>query len=174
MTTFDDSECFSWRISKGMKDEQSARHDGKQRGRPRKSSQDSGSEGRSYWLGEVFIDQGWAWATEVVEVEPGDGENRGWDAVPLCLGREEDILPILKGRKDIPDNMHPRRKALLESILEVNKHGGVEVAPGATGLQRGSHARATRSRQRDTRRLKAREGLSFRKAHRQVKGVPGR
>lgn len=39
------------------------------RGRPRKSSQDSGSEGRTYWLGEVFIDHGWAWSTKLVKTD---------------------------------------------------------------------------------------------------------
>jgi len=143
------------------------------KGRPRKASQRSEDKRRSYWLGEVFIDQGWGWGTELIETEPVDGR-RCWQALPLCLGREDDIVPILRGQRQIPDDMHQRRRALLESILEVNKRGGAEVAPGATGLQRGSHARAIRSRQRNARRLKAREGLSFRKAHRQVKGVSGR
>ena len=93
------------------------------KGRPRRSGQDPRGEGRSYWLGEVFIDQGWTWSTELVEVDPVD-DRRRWQALPLCLGREDDIVPILKGHEQMPEDMHPRRGALLLSILEVNKYGG--------------------------------------------------
>jgi len=107
----------------------------RKRGRPRKSDRTESSEvQRSYWLGEVFFLDGWAWATELVEVEPEGGESRRWDSVPLCLGREEDVLPILKGRNEIPADMHPRRRALLESILEGNEYGRAEATTRATGL----------------------------------------
>lgn len=70
----------------------------KKRGRSRKdgSSRSSATRNRSYWLGEVFVDQGWVWGTELVEVDPLHGKRR-WEAGPLCLGREDDIVPILKG-----------------------------------------------------------------------------
>jgi hypothetical protein len=44
------------------------------RGRPRKSGQDSGGEGRSYWLGEVFVDQGWDCGTDTGCKNNGGGE----------------------------------------------------------------------------------------------------
>jgi len=72
------------------------------RGRPRKySRQDSRGDSGSYWFGEVFVDQGWTWSTELIEVDPVDGK-RCWQALPLCLGREDDIIPILKGDRHIP------------------------------------------------------------------------
>jgi len=145
--------------------------DSAKRGRPRKDNGKIGDRVRSYWLVEVFVDQGWAWSTEPTEVKPMEGERACEEALPLCLGREDDIVPILKGQKPIPDDMHPRRRFVPQQILEVNGYGRIEVTFGATRLQRSRHARAVRHRQKDARRLKAREGLSFRKAHRQGKGI---
>lgn len=135
------------------------------RGRSRKSNDKSGDRGRSYWLGEVFVDQGWAWSTQLVEAKPVEGERRCWQAIPLCLGREDDIVPILKGERPIPDDMHPRRRFTLQQILEVNGHGRVEGALGATRVLRGGHARTLRNRQTHLRRLKTRAGLALRKTH---------
>lgn len=135
------------------------------RGRPRKNGKDSRGESYSYWLGEVFIDQGWAWSTELVETQPVDGGKR-WQAHPICLGTEDDVVPILKGDKQIPDDLNPRRRAILESMVEVNQHGRAEGALRASRLQRRGYARAFRHRQKDARRLKAREGLAFHKAYR--------
>jgi len=135
----------------------------RKRGRPRKASKTDDKD-RDYWFGEVFIHYGWAWGTELVEVEPGEGETRRWDVLPLCLGREENIVPILKGEVQIPEDMHPRRKALLASILEVNINGRFEAGSRAFSVQRGSHARALRHGKGNVRRLKARERLSLRKA----------
>ena len=42
------------------------------RGRPKKHGPSSKCEPRSYWFGEVFIDQGWAWGTELTEVDAVD------------------------------------------------------------------------------------------------------
>ncbi len=145
----------------------------RKRGRPKKANQPD-DKGRSYWFDEVFINDGCVWGTELVEVKPNKGEARRWDALPLCLGREDDIVPTLKGDAQIPEDMHPRRRALLESMLEVYKRGGVETDSRTTGLQRRGHPRTTRHRQKDTRRLKARQGLSFRKAHHTGKGVLAR
>jgi hypothetical protein len=74
--------------------------------------------GKSYWHGEVYIDEyGWAWGTEVSEMGPVGGK-KCWKTWPLCLGTASDVVPILKGNEPIPEEMHPRRKALLELILE--------------------------------------------------------
>ena len=86
-----------------------------QRGRPRKRHQDSRGVVRSYWFGEVFITDHWTWGTELVEVEPGEGEIRRCEALPLCLGREDDIVPVLKGEAQMPDDMDRRRRTLLEA-----------------------------------------------------------
>lgn len=145
----------------------------RRRGRPKKAKQPD-DKGRSYWFDEVFINDGWAWGTELVEIKPGKGEARRWEALPLCLGSEDEIVPVLKVQAQIPDDIHPRRRALLESILEVCKRGGVETNSRTTGLQRRSRPRTTRHRQKDARRLKARQGLSFRKAYHKVEGVPVR
>ena len=76
--------------------------DGK-RGRPRKDEarKSSGVLGRSYWTEDVqvFFNDGWAWGTELVEKEPRPPAIRCWECWPICLGREQDILPILKGTR---------------------------------------------------------------------------
>lgn len=148
----------------------------KKRGRPRKNigSESPEMRGRSYWLGEVFIDQGWAWGNDFVEKEPRAPLVRCRGTLPLCLGKEDDVIPILKGNEPIPEDIHPRRRAVLEKILEETQDGGIKTASGASGLQRGGNAGALRHRKRDARRVKAREGLSHRKAHDKGKGVPGR
>ena len=143
------------------------------RGRLKKNAGDSRHESPAYWIGDVFIDQGWCWVTDFVEVYSIDNKER-MEARPLCLGSEDDIVPILRGHKPIPDDIHPRRRALLESVIEEAQHGGIKTDPRATRLQRGRHARALRHRQKDLRRLKAREGLAFRKAYCQGKGLPNR
>jgi hypothetical protein len=145
----------------------------RKRGRPKKANQPD-DKSRSCWFGEVFINDGWAWGTELVGVKPGKDETERWEAIPLCLGKEEDIVPVLKVQAQIPDDIHPRRRALLESILEVNGRGGIETNSRTAYIQRRSRPRTARHKQKDTRRLKARQGLSFRKAHHKVKGVPGR
>ena len=76
-----------------------------------------------YYEGEeVCFHGGRAWAVELVEIEPMPDGKRRWDARALCLGKEADILPILRGKAPVPDNMHARRKAVLEGILERSKH----------------------------------------------------
>lgn len=136
----------------------------KKRGRPRKGGEDSTGKGRSYWTEDVqvFFNDGWAWATELVEKEATPPVERCQEAPPLCRGREGDIMPILKGDKPIPGDMHPRRRAVLEKILKVIGHGRAKGATGATCIQRGRNAGITRGRQRHARRLKARKGISLR------------
>lgn len=43
--------------------------DSAKRGRPKKGNGKLGDRVRSYWLGEVFVDQGWAWSTELTKVK---------------------------------------------------------------------------------------------------------
>ena len=66
------------------------------RGRPKKTHLEPNHASSAYWLDEVFIDHGWAWATDLIETKPVDGR-RCWQALPLSLGREDDVVPILKG-----------------------------------------------------------------------------
>jgi len=91
--------------------------DSARRDRQKKDGRSSEDKRRSYWLGEVFVDQGWAWATELVQIEPLDDGKR-WQALPLCLGREADIIPILEGQGAVPQEMHPRRRQVLLEVRE--------------------------------------------------------
>ena len=135
------------------------------RGLPGKCSQDAQDQPRSYWLGEVFLDQGWAWTLDLVDVQPEENEVRRRRVIPICLGMEEEVKPVLKGYSPIPDKMGPRHRTILARLLEAHDNGAVESTAGAYGIQRGSNARTTGNRQRHPRRLKARKGLSLRQTH---------
>ncbi len=74
-----------------------------------------------FWEGEVCFHDGLAWTTELIESVGADGKKR-WDAKPICLGQESDILGVLRGQVPIPEGMHPRRKAVLRGILERGQH----------------------------------------------------
>lgn len=104
-------------------------------------------KGHSHWLGELFINEGPVRASELVEIGPVDC-GRHWEVYPICLGWEQDILPIMKGAKPIPEDMHPRRRTVLERVPEANRHGGDEVDSGATGLQRGGNAGTLRRQEK--------------------------
>jgi len=93
------------------------------RGRPRKHAGDSMSESRSYWLGDVFVDQGWCWVTDFLEVQLADGKTH-LEARPLCLGSEVDIVPVLKGQRTVPHDMYPRRRHVLLEIIAANGREG--------------------------------------------------
>jgi len=41
---------------------------GTKRSRPKNYARDSKYESRSYWLDEVFVEQGWYWVTDLAEV----------------------------------------------------------------------------------------------------------
>lgn len=147
------------------------------RGRPRKeAAQDSRVVGPSYWsqCGNVHFVDGWAWGTELIEKEPTPPALRCWECQPICLGQEEEILAILKGDKPIPEDMQPRRRAVLEEILEGNRNERHQTTPRASRLQRGGHTRTHGSRQKDLRLLVARAGLTRCKAHHKGKGLPRR
>ena len=86
-------------------------------------------------------------------------------AAPICLGREEKVVPILRGEKPMPEDMPVRCRNIIRSLMEEITNGGVERTVGAPRLQRSGDARTSRGNQRSTRRLEARKGLSLRQAH---------
>jgi len=64
------------------------------------------SQGHPYWLnGQVYFLDGKAYGLDE-ELET------------VCLGKEAEILPVLKGDKPIPKDIQGSRRAVLESILE--------------------------------------------------------
>lgn len=134
----------------------------RRRGRPRKREigQATAPYGPSYWSedGQVFFNDGWAWAIDLVFKESVNGEAR-WDVVPICLGREAETKSTLEGKKEIPNDMSSRQRKVLSSILEAKTNGRVEISTRKSGLQRGSYARTLRNRQEHTRRLKARKRI---------------
>ena len=120
----------------------------------------------------MFLD-GWAWASELVEKEAKPPAERCWDVFPICLGRKDDIIPILKGEKPIPDDMSPRRIAVIKKILEVTEDER-ELDARAGNLERGRPLRAIRDRSKNARLSQDRKRIPRGKAYHQVKGVPGR
>lgn len=65
-------------------------------------------------FGNVIID-GEVWATAFVP-DPKDPAIR--EVVPVCLGKEEDIMPILRGEKPIPPDIHPTKEHAIRLILK--------------------------------------------------------
>lgn len=120
----------------------------------------------------MFLD-GWAWAEELIEKEAKPPAVRRWEVVPICLGREDDIRAILKGDKPIPDDMSPRRIAVIKKILEVTGYGR-ELDTGAGTVERSRAARAFRHRSKNARLSQDRKRIPRGKAHRQIKGLSGR
>jgi len=123
-------------------------------------SQDSEKEKRNYWVGEVYVQQGWAQATELVERKTA-GDDKVFDITQVCLGKAEEILPILKGKQKIPEDMPARCRAILEAILE---RAGVyygDAVPKRSSIQRRGHTRTTRYRERHTRHAPIGKRLSL-------------
>ncbi len=106
---------------------------------------------RSYWLDEVFVDYyAWCWATERILVDDDYA-----DFMPICLGRESEIVPILKGDKPIPEDVHPRRRAILVEILAAKEKENERVSkptPRAARLLRARPVRNPRHTTRNARR----------------------
>ncbi len=117
---------------------------GRERPRKDKSGETSKKRGRSHWSEDdhAFFSVGRAWVTGFMEIEPIDNGGRWGAILSFCLGKEDDIAPTLEGNKAIPEEMHPRRRAVLELRLEESRNGGAKACTGATGPQRGSHTRA--------------------------------
>lgn len=99
----------------------SHRRDKTKIGTPR---QDDG--GRSYWVGQVFINQCRCWAIDLVETESTDGRQQQ-NVRHIYLGSEDDIVPVLRGRKPVPAHLYPRQRRLLVEIMEISSRhtGGV-------------------------------------------------
>lgn len=118
---------------------------------------------RSYWLGDVFMDQSLAWVVDERVIG-----NHHYELRNLCLGKEAEVVPILKRDKPIPDNMHARRRAVLMQILETDQISQKE--PGDAGATTTRRRRAerrgftwfTRYRKKDARRTKAGQRFSYR------------
>jgi len=125
----------------------------RRRGMLRKSGKDWRGEGHSYWLSEVFFTGGYGWGIELV----------GNEFKNICLGKEEGIVPVLKGEKPIPEDYPPRQRIVLAQILQ-----DTEVRYAGTAEVRGSRSvrsrpiGVTRHRQKDTRRPKAGKRLPVR------------
>jgi hypothetical protein len=109
-----------------------------------------GKDHRDYRLGEVFFAGGKAWGV--------DEELR-----TICLGKEEDILPVLKGEKPIPDSATPSQRKVLAQILEDMefRHAGTTEVRGSRPV-RSRPIGVVRHRQTDSGRPKARKRFPIR------------
>jgi hypothetical protein len=107
-------------------------------------------EHQDYWLGDIFFTGGYGWGV--------DSESR-----TICLGREENILPVLKGENPIPEDYPVKQRRVLAQILE-----DMEVRYAGTTETRRSHSVRSRPigvirhRQRHAGRPKARKGFPIR------------
>ena len=120
----------------------------------------------------MFVD-GWAWANELVEKEAKPPEVRRWEVVPICLGRKDDIIPMISGEKSIPDDMSPERVAVIRRIQEASEH--VRTLDTRTNsLERSRSPRSIGHSAKNARLSKSRKRLPRGEAHLKVKGVSRR
>jgi len=61
---------------------------------------------RDYWVGEVFFCDGHAWGVDE-------------SLKTLWLGKEEDILPVVKDEREMLNHLSPKQKLVLAQLLEI-------------------------------------------------------
>ena len=73
---------------------------------------------RSYWISQVFVNQGWCWAIDLVETESTDGTQQ-WDVKHICLGSETNIVPELYAIREmvLAGEGEHRYSSLMEALL---------------------------------------------------------
>ena len=79
-------------------------------------------ETKAYWNGEIFFAGGYAWATHL--------QDRNFEFIRL--GREQDILPVLKGDKPMGEELTPVQRQILASLLEQTEGNGAKSRKHAT------------------------------------------
>jgi len=105
---------------------------------------------RSLWVDDMFIV-----GSQAFGVAP--------DLKTVLLGRAEDILPVLKRERPIPDNATPSQRKVLAQILD-----DLEARDARTTEVRGRRVvrsrliGVTRHRKKDAGRTKARKRFSYR------------
>ena len=87
----------------------------------------------------------------------------GYDLKPVYLGKSEDILPVLRGEKEIPAETHPTTKRLLVDILEELNDGRAKESTGTPDLSRASGNGVARDRAKSPRYIKERKRPSLHK-----------
>lgn len=131
------------------------------------------SETRMYWEGECCVHDSRAWATELLQVGFTPEGKRRWDAKPICLGAEGDVVPILRGKAPVPADMHPRRRVVLEGILQRGGCDGGDFEPKRGSTFRSKPSRMAQHRATHARRAPARKRLPVRPADYADPRVPG-
>lgn len=61
----------------------------------------------AYWIGDVHVHDGQCWWSALIETAPTDDGRRRWKECTRTLGREEDIVPALKGVAELPEDTPP-------------------------------------------------------------------
>lgn len=121
-------------------------------------------------IGLVDIIDGYCWYDDIREDGVNEEGNNKNAVVPVCLGLESEIRPILEGKQPIPDTMSPGKQNLLHRITEVKEVG---TPIGEQRIQRGSTAGTSRNRTRNTEFSKTRQRVPRGEAGRQASRLSG-
>ena len=102
----------------------------------------------------------------------GEGYGLTEDLHTICLGKKEDIEKFFS-TGEINKALSPTQIEVLTQIKENRKERGIgESNTRTASLQRGSHNGASRRKQKATRHLTARKGLSLRLSRKKSKSLP--
>jgi hypothetical protein len=119
-------------------------------------------QGRAYWLGQVYVLDGYCWGTHLI----------GNEFVNIPLGKECEIVPILKGQtQTIPDSLSSIQRTVLQRILEEEgiEYAGSEIT--GDGLEGSGIVRASRDKEGNTRRSTPGKELPRSQAHHPKEGL---
>lgn len=78
----------------------------------------------SRWVDDIFIDYGYVWATED-------------DLEPVCLGREEVVMPAYHRETPIPEDMKGARRRILQEMIEERSIDRFEHSVSGPSIRRG-------------------------------------
>lgn len=121
-----------------------------------------------YWIGDVCIHDGWCWWSYFVEIEPTKDGRMRWKEQIKTMGKEETIVPILKGLTEAPEELCQWVKDVIEQIRTGEEKGDNDGVP-AKSTQRSVHgartARGSRNQSKHIRHTTKRKRSTIRQGN---------
>lgn len=117
---------------------------------------------QAYWIGQVYVLDGKCWGRDLRRKVDKKGISY-LDVVNVCLGNEEDIVPILKGESplgNLPDDADGYKRIVLRRILDEDEVEYVRSDIAERSVERGRAAKPLGDRERNTGLPQRTKGLS--------------